>query len=604
MSSARPGPGPGPGSQSQSQSQVTASVIKFRCLYTHDLRRKSKRWQDGYLKYHTFNKRIMVYDEQGNYIGDHHWRSVEEVQDGDELELDKGALIQVGERMSTTQTDLSGLLEKRKSSQDSPQANVSASHAPHASMPRSSSSSQPFRSLNDLLGIKKTPIGHLVLPYEERHPPPPSSENSLPSQRAPKRPKVAPPKPLVNRSAPAEVVDLTEPEEGPPAAKSRKLATAHEMPRTAQRPRNPALVPQPPPETRRENPIVTGPQRPAPLTTIRSSTPPEKAHNLSSTTTTTTTSTPLPQRSDPALVTKPPAPSEKARSAPRAMNSRRPELPQFPDTSMPPGIPQDISKTLKPQVKEPPRFANPPVPPEPPRDARIATDLQRPEPPKFVKPPLPACSALSSRSQKPERTAAKDMQTEPLGARKIPNENLPVPPRTTSNTSSSEAPIKTLRMATEKPRKKLMYSALLPSDPSQKSSSRPSNIKSRATLRNLDSQAATTPAHQVDSTNAEFLPSDSTQFILDAMADSSNLGATMTQPPNLPARRALDAPLRKSLSVPTALTARQTLQSRPTLMRSAMSALSEQPDVNEEGPWTSEALDLFDFWPPGRPKPI
>jgi hypothetical protein len=88
------------------------------------------------------------------------------------------------------------------------------------------------------------------------------------------------------------------------------------------------------------------------------------------------------------------------------------------------------------------------------------------------------------------------------------------------------------------------------------------------------------------------------------MADGSALKATMTQPPNIPTRRALDAPLRKSISDPTALTAQRTLQSRPTLMRSAMSAVPEQPEVNEEGPWTSEALDLFDFWPPGRPKPI
>ena len=26
-------------------------------------------------------------------------------------------------------------------------------------------------------------------------------------------------------------------------------------------------------------------------------------------------------------------------------------------------------------------------------------------------------------------------------------------------------------------------------------------------------------------------------------------------------------------------------------------------DNEERGPWTSEALDLFDWWPPGRPKP-
>jgi len=87
------------------------------------------------------------------------------------------------------------------------------------------------------------------------------------------------------------------------------------------------------------------------------------------------------------------------------------------------------------------------------------------------------------------------------------------------------------------------------------------------------------------------------------MAGGSNRGITMTQSPNLPARRALDAPLRKSLSDPTALTAQRTLQSRSTLMQNAMSTVSEQPEVYEEGPWTCEALDLFDFWPPGRPKP-
>jgi hypothetical protein len=33
---------------------------------------------------------VMVYDDQGNFIGDHHWRSPDDVQDGDEMELDKG----------------------------------------------------------------------------------------------------------------------------------------------------------------------------------------------------------------------------------------------------------------------------------------------------------------------------------------------------------------------------------------------------------------------------------------------------------------------------------------------------------------------------------
>jgi hypothetical protein len=109
------------------------------------------------------------------------------------------------------------------------------------------------------------------------------------------------------------------------------------------------------------------------------------------------------------------------------------------------------------------------------------------------------------------------------------------------------------------------------------------------------------------------MPSDSTQFILEEMIDAPNLETGLVRtttnpasdqhpslPRKLPAKRALDAPLRKSISDPTAL---RTVQTRPTLTRSALSAVPEQPPPVEEGPWTSEALDLFDFWPPGRPKP-
>lgn len=124
------------------------------------------------------------------------------------------------------------------------------------------------------------------------------------------------------------------------------------------------------------------------------------------------------------------------------------------------------------------------------------------------------------------------------------------------------------------------------------------------------------PLHEIDSTNIEFMPSDSTQFILEEMiaAPALNLGAgnvrkpinlTSTQePPSLPqklrVKRALDVPFRKSISDPSALMA---VQTRPTLTRSALSAVPEQHHPIEEGPWTSEALDLFDFWPPGRLKP-
>ncbi|KAJ6110682.1 hypothetical protein N7486_002917 [Penicillium sp. IBT 16267x] len=282
------GPGPSPGSQ------ITASVVKFRCLFTYDLRRKSKRWQDGYLKYHAFNKRAMVYDEQGNYIGDHHWRSAEEVQDGDELELDKGVLIEVGERMSTTQTDLSNIFEKRRPSQTSPQSRDnrpgSDSQPPRSSTSistptytptpvRSSASSNPFRSLNELLGIRKTPIGHSVSPYEERHgPPAPAPE----PERAIKRAKISTRR--TTNSVTSEVVDLTGPENGPllqrapvretPARKdSRPTMPPPEKPvAVARLPSPPAPRPiQPPPAkpTANQNPITDSavqkkhPERPA-----------------------------------------------------------------------------------------------------------------------------------------------------------------------------------------------------------------------------------------------------------------------------------------------------------------------------------------------------
>ncbi|CRG87180.1 hypothetical protein PISL3812_04197 [Talaromyces islandicus] len=161
----------GPPSAGVPASQNTAPVIKFRCLFTHDVRRKAKRWQDGYLKFHTFNKRAMVYDDTGNFIGDHHWRDSNDIQDGDELELDKGVLIQVSECMETTQSDLSALFEKRKASQESPRQEKSSAPPPSSRTPLPSRTGA-LKSLNDLLGIKRPSIGRAVLPsspYEQRH---------------------------------------------------------------------------------------------------------------------------------------------------------------------------------------------------------------------------------------------------------------------------------------------------------------------------------------------------------------------------------------------------------------------------------------------------
>lgn len=219
--------------------QNTAPVIKFRCLFTHDMRRKAKRWQDGYLRFHTFNKRVMVYDTTGNFVGDLHWRHDECIQDGDELELDRGVIIQVCESMEKTETNLSALYTK-KPSQGSPlRAQDPPTSSVRVSTPlRSSLSSHPSRSLNDLLGIRKSPIGHLVPPCEEG--PLPRSENvdQQFSQRAAKRQRVAscasPPRESLsarsNRAHPV-AIDLSDPVDTTERYTSENVPSRIEKPR-------------------------------------------------------------------------------------------------------------------------------------------------------------------------------------------------------------------------------------------------------------------------------------------------------------------------------------------------------------------------------------
>ncbi|MCJ1257843.1 hypothetical protein MMC24_005669 [Lignoscripta atroalba] len=174
--------------------QNTALVLEFRCLYTHDLRRKSKRWQDGFLRFHTFNKRVMVYDVPRNYIGDTHWREDEVIQDGDEMQLDRGALIQVGECLGSTEQDLSALLERRKPAQDG--------SLPTPASPRidwSRSTAAPLaqirpKSLNALLGTPQGRYGRCILPtkspFDGQHP---NGSENWEAGRATKRQRLAAP---------------------------------------------------------------------------------------------------------------------------------------------------------------------------------------------------------------------------------------------------------------------------------------------------------------------------------------------------------------------------------------------------------------------------
>lgn len=200
----------------------------------------------------------MVYDTPGNFIGDLHWRQDNEIQDGDELELDKGVLIEVCERMEKTETDLSKLFEKRKPVQGSPRPGQPLTQSPRPLPPLQSSiasqSPNAERSLSDLLGIKRTPIGRLVSPYEARHPPTqhsPAPREQNPSERPAKRQRVLPLEErrqeqrvqAPNRSQPV-VIDLVEsstPPEAPPARQQSSESLQRQGSRTDSEPKRPRI---------------------------------------------------------------------------------------------------------------------------------------------------------------------------------------------------------------------------------------------------------------------------------------------------------------------------------------------------------------------------
>lgn len=150
--------------------QNTAPVLEFRCLFTSDLKRKQKRWQDGRLKFHTHNNRIMVYDERANYVGDTHWREGDMLQEGEELQLERGGvMVEVSECIGKTDQDLTELVDKRLKEREE-RAAALAQRATPARGPQVVPI-QPSKSLVAML----TPSGHhgravlsITSPFEDR----------------------------------------------------------------------------------------------------------------------------------------------------------------------------------------------------------------------------------------------------------------------------------------------------------------------------------------------------------------------------------------------------------------------------------------------------
>ncbi|KAI5463969.1 hypothetical protein BGZ63DRAFT_350782, partial [Mariannaea sp. PMI_226] len=185
---------------------TSAAVLDFICLFTHDLKRKQKRWQDGALKYHTFNKRIMVYDDRGHFIGDAHWQAEAHLDSGDEFELDRGAaIVQVSDCTGQKEQDLTELLDKRARDVEKRRANAGVSRTPRPSAQPTSSTngdSQNLhfqlrqRPLSDMLGTPSR-IGRAVIsahsPFEARQMAQRNEKGDEPRPAKRMKPEVSPP---------------------------------------------------------------------------------------------------------------------------------------------------------------------------------------------------------------------------------------------------------------------------------------------------------------------------------------------------------------------------------------------------------------------------
>lgn len=159
---------------------TSAPIFDFSCLFTFDLKRKSKRWQDGRFKFHTFNKRVMVYDDRGGFIGDAYVGGEDELGEYNEISLDRGgAIVQVGQHCGTHIQDLTQIFARKPKDHATPAQDNRQHPSTSASVranPRSRSSgiltTVPNRPLHSILSTPKGVIGRATIPtvspFEER----------------------------------------------------------------------------------------------------------------------------------------------------------------------------------------------------------------------------------------------------------------------------------------------------------------------------------------------------------------------------------------------------------------------------------------------------
>lgn len=109
-----------------------ADIHEFSVLFTRSVKKKQKDWHDGYLKWHTFNFRAILYDDQRKQVANEFFPR-RTIRSDSELEF-SSALVQIGEQTEILQANLEQIYRSNARIHDvSP---VSAGNPKAAQMPR------------------------------------------------------------------------------------------------------------------------------------------------------------------------------------------------------------------------------------------------------------------------------------------------------------------------------------------------------------------------------------------------------------------------------------------------------------------------------------
>ncbi|KAH8146855.1 uncharacterized protein LAJ45_09229 [Morchella importuna] len=91
-----------------SHSSQAAPIDEYRVLWTAQKKQKLKKWHDGFLRFHKFNKRLLVYDDARHLVADMYLRGRDTIEEGDDLEFENH-LVTVEDFKGTVVQDLTPL---------------------------------------------------------------------------------------------------------------------------------------------------------------------------------------------------------------------------------------------------------------------------------------------------------------------------------------------------------------------------------------------------------------------------------------------------------------------------------------------------------------